>query len=562
MTATICVAVIALFGALATAEILEVPNEYQVPAAAIAASSSGDTVLLHAGVYTGPIIIPDHDLTLAGEYLLTQDTLDIASTVVGPDSANPATRCVETRVAAPGTLLRLIGLKLQAGAAPGSNGGGIAASNRILVIDHCRITKCFARFGGALSAVDCSVRVNNSRIDRNRSQMRYGNILHLLRSSMSLKSCIVGYSVGPPRDGYSDYEMMVDRSSIYFENCTIRNLGWLSEYGSSLFVTERNSVAYRVVLTQCQLLNCRINRAFQINDNSGVHFFAMDSCQIELNQVAQGIYDNNYGDSTFASRFIGNTFSENLYPPMWLGSGLLIFTNGHRPSIVRQNLFINNNVGEESCLFLTNGATVQREFTRNFYFGNTNRALLSPPGGVNAFERLGEDLFFENILDGNIGNAVFQSPWQSPPSHAEHNYWGSPLGPYQSETNPLSDGDSVSSQIIYDPFEPDTSFLAIERDGNRYISGTPDFLIGFAYPNPFNSEVTIEYVLTKDTDTRLTIYNLQGQVVAKLVNSMQRIGVHQAVWNANDRASGIYFAALSSPQSSQQPHVQKLMLLK
>ena len=63
------------------------------------------------------------------------------------------------------------------------------------------------------------------------------------------------------------------------------------------------------------------------------------------------------------------------------------------------------------------------------------------------------------------------------------------------------------------------------------------------YPNPFNPETTIRYDLSSDAIVSLTIYNITGQVVRKLVDgaSAGRRSSTKRVWMAGTKA------ALASP---------------
>jgi len=71
------------------------------------------------------------------------------------------------------------------------------------------------------------------------------------------------------------------------------------------------------------------------------------------------------------------------------------------------------------------------------------------------------------------------------------------------------------------------------------------------YPNPFNPETRIIYALPVRSQVRLTVYNMLGQQVARLVEEVQAGGRHQARWNgrtASGRpvASGIYIYRLEA----------------
>ncbi|MCD4650399.1 MAG: hypothetical protein K8S56_01225, partial [Candidatus Cloacimonetes bacterium] len=47
------------------------------------------------------------------------------------------------------------------------------------------------------------------------------------------------------------------------------------------------------------------------------------------------------------------------------------------------------------------------------------------------------------------------------------------------------------------------------------------------YPNPFNPETTIEFMLTEPYQTQLSVFNIKGQLVKTLVNQRLQSGVHK-----------------------------------
>ena len=57
----------------------------------------------------------------------------------------------------------------------------------------------------------------------------------------------------------------------------------------------------------------------------------------------------------------------------------------------------------------------------------------------------------------------------------------------------------------------------------------------------------------------LTVYDILGRQVTKLVNSEQQAGYHKAVWNGNNNASGLYFVKMTAGRYIS---TQKLMLVK
>ena len=58
-------------------------------------------------------------------------------------------------------------------------------------------------------------------------------------------------------------------------------------------------------------------------------------------------------------------------------------------------------------------------------------------------------------------------------------------------------------------------------------------------PNPFNLSTTFSFDLPKATQVELKVYNLQGQLVAMLVDGMRNAGTHDVTFDASHLASGI-----------------------
>jgi len=70
------------------------------------------------------------------------------------------------------------------------------------------------------------------------------------------------------------------------------------------------------------------------------------------------------------------------------------------------------------------------------------------------------------------------------------------------------------------------------------------------YPNPFNAQSIIEYALPQETAVGLTIYDIAGRIVRRLVNETQPAGRKRVVWNGKNElgakvAAGIYIYQLA-----------------
>ena len=74
------------------------------------------------------------------------------------------------------------------------------------------------------------------------------------------------------------------------------------------------------------------------------------------------------------------------------------------------------------------------------------------------------------------------------------------------------------------------------------------FSVSAPYPNPFNASVSIDYILPADQHVRVAVFDILGRNVALLHDGIATMGMHKAVWNGNDNASGIYFIRVMTPE--------------
>ncbi|MBN1327450.1 MAG: DUF1565 domain-containing protein [Candidatus Cloacimonetes bacterium] len=76
----------------------------------------------------------------------------------------------------------------------------------------------------------------------------------------------------------------------------------------------------------------------------------------------------------------------------------------------------------------------------------------------------------------------------------------------------------------------------------------PEFLCSKLqnYPNPFNARTTFRYSTSSASRIELTIYNLKGEKIIKLIDLIQSPGEHLVIWDGSDHSgrkvsSGIYY---------------------
>ena len=86
----------------------------------------------------------------------------------------------------------------------------------------------------------------------------------------------------------------------------------------------------------------------------------------------------------------------------------------------------------------------------------------------------------------------------------------------------------------------------------RTVISPPDaFALGDNHPNPFNPSTTISYQVPQQAHVTITLHNLLGQEVVRLVDEVRTPGRYEVVWNGRNArgqgvASGIYLYRMRS----------------
>ena len=85
-----------------------------------------------------------------------------------------------------------------------------------------------------------------------------------------------------------------------------------------------------------------------------------------------------------------------------------------------------------------------------------------------------------------------------------------------------------------------------------------------SYPNPFNSETSIEYTINTSEHVNISIYDVSGKCIRILLDSEQKAGTHTIKWDGKDKAgnpmpSGKYFYRVNAGSKS---ITQEILLLE
>lgn len=102
-----------------------------------------------------------------------------------------------------------------------------------------------------------------------------------------------------------------------------------------------------------------------------------------------------------------------------------------------------------------------------------------------------------------------------------------------------------------------TSKPIVNRDD---ITDLPtSFVLKQNYPNPFNPETKIQFGLPEDSNVKLEIFNLQGQIVATLIDGTFSAGFHTAGFDATSYPSGVYFYKIVAGNFTE---IKRMLLVK
>lgn len=98
---------------------------------------------------------------------------------------------------------------------------------------------------------------------------------------------------------------------------------------------------------------------------------------------------------------------------------------------------------------------------------------------------------------------------------------------------------------------------------NEEETPTPDlFTLSPAWPNPFSDQTTLQYRLQTPARVTLSVYDLLGREVSRLVDEHQGSGTHSTAFRAHGLPSGLYIARLKVEGTKKQIQTQKLVVRK
>jgi photosystem II stability/assembly factor-like uncharacterized protein len=109
-----------------------------------------------------------------------------------------------------------------------------------------------------------------------------------------------------------------------------------------------------------------------------------------------------------------------------------------------------------------------------------------------------------------------------------------------------NDGQSDYSKTV----KVDISTITGVEDDSKKLT----FSLAQNYPNPFNPATRIAYSVPTKSNVNITVVNVLGQVVSRLVSAVKPAGKYEAIWNAEEFGSGVYIYQIQAvPVNGGQP---------
>jgi hypothetical protein len=171
--------------------------------------------------------------------------------------------------------------------------------------------------------------------------------------------------------------------------------------------------------------------------------------------------------------------------------------------------------------------------------------------GFNIFRNTTSDINGADLITDMIPatNTSYQmnygyNDWDIPTQESDLYYW-------------LQATDMGGESYYYGPL-----YVHIESSANDDNTQSPALQVLQLYPNPFNTNVQIEYNLKESSPVQIQIFNLKGQQIRSW-QGINHAGTNRIVWDGRDNngkaaSSGVYLLRISTPTMKETGKLLKL----
>ena len=476
-----------------------------------------DTLILQPGEYYGAVELAEKSLLISSPYLITQDIAYVDSVVLTGDTTLTSSVITLRDIDS----LKLYGVSVRNGTGRYfyvnySFGGAIYCENSQLHLEHVKFFNNSANYsGGALYASNSFVKMADVSFDHNAAYL--GGAISLSASTAHISDLTVINNTASSGGGIyleSGSKLVAFYTSINSNtarndslNPILSKPATISQYGGGIHSLN----------SDIRLHNTLMDGNRSLNKGAGI---AMRGGKLHL--VQSTLVDNTSGTDSS-----GVVYLIDANDPAIIVNTVLWDIN--EPEIVIENadLDITNSVlngGQNGLLEIggNNILDIQNMFSSDPLFDDGRTLLPGSPyfnAGVSSY-----------VLDDKY--LINYQPTEYSGSAPDLGYSGAQPTPVFNMLSLQSDVDNIP-------------------DDHELLS---------VYPNPFNPNAHIEFLLKSPGLTRVCIYDLGGRHVADLIDQHMSPGDYSIVFQAHELSSGLYIVLLE--QNGIRLSSQKLLLVK
>jgi hypothetical protein len=298
--------------------------------------------------------------------------------------------------------------------------------------------------------------------------------------------------------------------------------------------------------------NCRFSYGqpyYFENGSSGANALSvsghsLDASPYQYRNIKNCVFDN----------YIHNTTG-------WPGPHYIIgVRDAYETNFINCTFADNQVLNQYGAAFMINGNWESVRLVNCLFWENEPQQIYVDGGGSGAKEVVFSHCLVQDSLNGISGTGNYNLNWSSGNLSVDPQFSLLDSLPYSlSEFSPaidagtaffvwegdtiinLSPGDYVGSAPDIGAYEFGSGMKIIQQnDLPKTVS------IGSAFPNPFNSSITIQYSLPHNEKVSIQLFDIQGRFVKEILNARINAGEHSFTLNNLTLSSGTYFIRIES----------------
>jgi len=578
---TFIVAAVAFSAATASADTINIPDDYTTIQAGIDASSDADTVLVQPGTYYENINFNGKNIVLGSLFITTQDTSYISKTVI---DGNQQGRVVDFMSGedSPAVLSGFV-------ITNGSNweylddyyvlGAGIFCKNSDPYLNNLIIA--------GNEVIEKLPTVNQPL---NHPSVKGGSIggagIYCYNSNPIVSNVRIENNITPWHPVFHGGGVFLLKSNPVFKDVLIHNNGdggiYCGDHSNPMLervtITEQHWYGINCESSNPTIVDMIISKTKDVQDSEGggKALWCINSSPIITNLLITGDSSDDRTDFGVYCEYNSNPILNNI-----------LIINNHQydwTSILCKDnsspVIINGTIANNSSTWPYYPGSINCISSSNPYIINT---IIANNSGYGIYNEGGNPtVMFSNIWNNNDGNfyglsaefgTLVTTNVNGDPCDKYFNIQMDPLFinemNYQlQDSSPCIGAGTGEGAPIYDF---DGFMRKNPPDMGAYESGKSTKVTeeqeleptGFSlyqnFPNPFNPVTSISFSLTRLSHVTLHVYNIGGAKVSTLVDDKFPAGIHNVVWDASGFSTGLYFCKMKVEKTNK---ITKMLLLK